>query len=321
MIWIWAFAILGCFALFLLSGVETAILSVSHVRVLHQAKSGNTRARNLAAMLQDRDNLHTAVVVLNNAIAFSLFAALTVTLVAHYGNRGYAFAFAIGLPTYLTLGELLPKSLCKRFPFRFLVTLFPILTFVHATMLPIIRLGRRTLESLNLAPPVNSTPGSDDPEEAREEFKTLASLMERQGALGHAERVMIQSVVDFQDITVRDVMIPIKKVTAIPVDMPVSSILNLTKQSGLEQFPVMSKTGSLVGLVNIFEILHDKNRKGRAINFVRSLVRAQEDEPAISVVTQLRLSGVQLAVVTDKKHRPLGIVSSEDMISKMITRA
>lgn len=329
----WIVVTLGLLLSFVLSGIETAWLAVSRVRLRHHAKEAPrwSRAGALADLyFRDRDRFLNAVLIANGAASIAVFAAITRRLVdpAVFGTAGYGITFAVTLPVYLFLGEFLPKSISKRFPFRFLVSSWPVVAAVRWTVLPLVRIASRMLRWLRLA---DDRPGPRDGGgterhaallEDREEFKTLAGIIERDGNLGSDERRMIANIVDFHDVRASDVMIPIGRVTAVPVDMPVASLLALARETGLDQFPVLSRTGDLIGLVDVLEILRSRRseREGRAFRFLRKLVRVSPDDLALDIVRRLRRTGIQLAGVYDPSGRPLGIASSEDLVARMIVR-
>ncbi|CAN5437547.1 hypothetical protein BH23VER1_BH23VER1_33850 [soil metagenome] len=324
---LWFLILLALPASFLLSGLETALLSVSRVRVLHRAKFGDLTDFRLAALCADRENLITSILILNNALTIFVFASVTVGFVSAIGPWGYPLAFALSLPVYLLCGELLPKSICKRAPFRILRRTTPVLGLISLTLLPVVRLVRRGLALVrdgDSGTAIRSGPlafaGAPESDEARQEFKTLAALMEAQGSLGTTELRMIESVIDFQDATARDLMIPLAKVTSIPVDLPVASLLDLAARTGLDQFPVRNEAGHLVGVVNIFEILRadSPDCSGNVFRFLRKLVRSHPDEHALSVVRRLRRSGHAIAAVSSPGGPALGIVSSTDMVARMV---
>ncbi|MEM7144057.1 MAG: CNNM domain-containing protein [Verrucomicrobiota bacterium] len=310
---IWVVVSLALVLSFLLSGLETAVLGVSRVRLRHYAKENDPTAIRLEKLFSRRNRLLASVLFANNSINLLVFAFLTQILVAHLGPRGYFAAIGISLPIYVLLLELVPKALFKRFPYRSVRTLLPLLSVIYYSLLPLMKLGALLPEKWRQAPP---TPEK----EQREEFKALTDVIEREGSLTKDEKKLIQNVIDFDDVTAEQAMIPLSKVTAIPLEMPISAVIDLTRETRLDQFPVISPEGQLVGLVNTYEILQDENPRGTVVRYLRRLVRTHPEEKAASIIQRLRRGGIQLAAVCHPSGRPLGIVSAEDLVHQMLHR-
>jgi CBS domain containing-hemolysin-like protein len=306
----WILLILALPLSFLLSGLETAVLSVSKVRLRHQVKEKKRAAARLQRLFRRRDRLLSATLILNHTLNILVFAIATDKLVEHFGNWGYLASIAVSLPIYLLLLELLAKSLFKRFPYRALVRFLPLLEAIYYIFGPFMftaPLLRRILRG-------HETPDGGN----REDFRSLTNIIEREGELGSYEKKLIQGVLDFNRLTVRDVMIPLSKVTAIPLEMPTSAALELARETGLDQFPVMSPKGEFVGLFDTFEALLANPSRNTVVHSLRRLVRTRTDESAVTIIRRLRRSGVPLAVVYDRAGQPLGIVSTSDLLQRML---
>lgn len=92
---IWIVVSLALVLSFLLSGLETAVLGVSRVRLRHHAKENDPTAVRLEKLFSRRNRLLAAVLFANNSINLLVFALLTQILVAHLGARGYLAAIVI----------------------------------------------------------------------------------------------------------------------------------------------------------------------------------------------------------------------------------
>jgi CBS domain containing-hemolysin-like protein len=80
---------------------------------------------------------------------------------------------------------------------------------------------------------------------------------------------------------------------------------------------VIDKTGDAVGLVNVFDILLDKESKSLA-SYLRRMVTVQESEPASRAIQRLRAARLGMAAVVDQKRNLIGFVSSEDVFARLM---
>src|SRR5205807_7135782 len=94
---------------------------------------------------------------------------------------------------------------------------------------------------------------------AREELKQITTQSEREGSLTATERAMIHNVVDFQNVTARDVMKPLSRIESLTPDSTADDALNLSRSTGFDRLPVINKSGDAIGLINVLDILLDKD--------------------------------------------------------------
>src|SRR6202043_3935564 len=95
---------------------------------------------------------------------------------------------------------------------------------------------------------------------ARDELKQITAQSEREGSLTATERAMIHNVVDFQSVTARDVMKPLSKAASLKPESAIEDVFNLSRSTGFDRLPVIDTKGDAVGLVNVLDILLDKNQ-------------------------------------------------------------
>ena len=95
----WIILLLISLALsFALSGLESAVLAVSRVRVRHAASAGDRRAARLLPLVEDRDALLGAITVANHVTNLAAFLIIAWKLARVSGAWGYLVAFAVALP-------------------------------------------------------------------------------------------------------------------------------------------------------------------------------------------------------------------------------
>jgi putative hemolysin len=309
-----AIIILCWFVSFLFAGIEAGLLSVDPVRLRHHVKRGNPAAVRLNQLLQKPERLFVTVLLITNLADILGLLLLTRRFVWALGAKGFLAAFLIVLPIYLFALAVFPKALFRRFPFRALLRLAGLLEFVSAILSPVFELGA-SLGQLIL-------PGRKQKRArlfaAREELKQITSQSEREGALTPTERAMIHNVVDFRAVRARDVMLPLKKTITVRPDAPVPEILDLSRRSGIDRFPVLAHDGKLHGLVNALDLLLSAERSATLGQHTRRMVTATEDEPAYQVMRRLRAARLGLAGVLNQHRKLSGVVTIEDLVRRLV---
>ncbi|HXL24854.1 MAG TPA: CNNM domain-containing protein [Chthoniobacterales bacterium] len=308
------FIIGGCWAIsFLFNGIEAGLTSIDPVRLRYHVKLNRPAAVRLDRLLKTPERLLVTVLLVTNFADILALLLLTRLLVSRFGTPGFALTILIGLPIYLFVLGVLPKSLFRRFPFRALSPLAGLLEIVMAALWPILAtgaaLGRLFLPAQKKRARLFA---------AREELKQITAQSEREGSLTATERAMIHNVVDFQNVTARDVMKPLPKVASLKPESAIEDVFDLSRSTGFDRLPVIDANGDAVGLVNVLDILLDKDPPQSLSRYVRRMVTVQESEPAARAVQRLRAARLGLAAVVDQKRNLIGVVASEDLIARLV---
>jgi putative hemolysin len=310
---IWLLVALCWIVSFLFAGIEAGLLALDPVRLRHRAKSGDRSARRLQEMLKRPDRLLITVLLVTNAADITALIILTHELVLRLGWLGYPIAIAIALPVYLFLLGVLPKSLFRRFPLRAVVGLSGLLELTTTLLWPLHAIGaflERSIFARAKNPPRLFA--------GREELKLITVQSEESGALSPTERAMIHNVVDFTSVKVRDVMVPLEKTVSFNPDDPPNKVLETSEKSGIDRFPVFADNAEPLGLINVYDILFDRESSRPLRHYMRRIITASANESAYRVVRRLRAARIGLAAVVNARQRSIGIVALEDLVRQLV---
>jgi magnesium and cobalt exporter, CNNM family len=308
------FVIFGCWAVsFLFNGIEAGLMSVDPVRLRHHAKLNRPEAVRLDRLLKTPERLLVTVLLVTNFADIIGLLLLARFFVSRFGVAGFLMSVVVALPIYLFVLGVLPKSLFRRFPFRALAPLSRFLEITTALLWPVLAIGemfgRLVLPSRAKKRRLFA---------GRDELKQFTAQSEREGSITATERAMIHNVVDFQNVTARDVMKPLSKIESLKADATIEEALELSRSSSFDRLPVIDRNGDALGLVNVFDVLLD-NEKSQTLNrYFRRMVTVQENEPAVRAIRRLRAARLGLAAVVDQKRNLIGVVTSEDLIARLV---
>jgi putative hemolysin len=308
------FIIVGCWAVsFLFNGIEAGLTSIDPVRLRHHVKLNRPAAVRLDRLLKTQGRLLVTVLLITNLADIVALILLTRFCILRFGPAGFGVAILIALPIYLFVLVVLPKSLFRRFPFRSLSPLAGLLEMAMIALWPFLVIGAAVGRFFLPAAKKRARLFA-----AREELKQITAQSEREGSLTSTERAMIHNVVDFQNVTARDVMKPLSKVASLKSDSAIEDVFSVSRSSGSDRLPVIGANGDAVGLVNVFDILLDKDQPPSLNRYMRRMVTVQESEPAARAVQRLRAARLGLAAVVDQKRNLIGVVTSEDLIARLV---
>src|SRR5438128_3170794 len=223
--------VVSCWVIsFLFNGIEAGLLAVDPVRLRHQVKLNRPAAVCLDRLLKTPGHLLVTVLLITNFADIVALLLLTRFFVSRFGLPGFAISIAVALPIYLFILNVLPKSLFRRFPFRALSLLARLLEISMTALWPILAigavLGRVFLPAQKKRARLFA---------GREELKQITTQSEREGALTSTERAMIHNVVDFQNVTPRDVMKPLSKAASLTPDSGIEDVFRISRSTGLDR--------------------------------------------------------------------------------------
>jgi putative hemolysin len=308
------FIIVGCWAISILfNGIEAGLTSIDPVRLRHHVKLNRPAAVRLDRLLKAPERPLVTVLLVTNFVDIIALLLLTRFLVSKFGTAGFVFATVIALPVYLFVLSVLPKSLFRGFPFRALSRLAGLLEISMRALSPVLAIGAALGRWFLPAQKKRARLFA-----AREELKQITTQSEREGSLTATERAMIHNVVDFQNVTARDVMKPLSKVASLKPDSAIDDAFQLSRSSGFDRLPIIDASGDAVGLVDVVDILLDKDRPKSLSRYIRRMVTVQESEPAPRAIQRLRAARLGLAAVVDQRRNLIGVVTSEDLIARLV---
>jgi CBS domain containing-hemolysin-like protein len=141
---------------------------------------------------------------------------------------------------------------------------------------------------------------------------------EKSGVLSSTERAIIHNVVDFTNVKVTDVMVPLEKTVSFKTDDTRDKVLEVSEKLGIDRFPIFAENAKPLGLINVYDILFDTDSSDPVRQYMRRIITASENESAYRVVRRLRAARIGLAAVTDRHERSIGIVALEDLVRQLV---
>ncbi len=159
-------------------------------------------------------------------------------------------------------------------------------------------------------------------EEFEREIQTLIAEGEEQGIIQHAEGEMLQSIFDFQDTIVREVMVPRTACVGMSITATIDQVIDTIIEHGHTRIPVYEGD-----IDHVLGILHAKDLLqfwGRQIGpeEIRSLLRQPSFVPETKLIrevfSEMRRREEHLAVVIDEYGGTAGLVTIEDIIEEIV---
>ena len=164
------------------------------------------------------------------------------------------------------------------------------------------------------------------PEEAEHPSEAVDALIEagrEEGILEESDRDLIQSVVEFGDKTVREVMTPRPEIIAVPVNMTIAAFTEMINQSPYSRIPVYDGSiDHIVGIMYSKDLLQIPDAEA-ATTTVADLMKKDvyfvpETKMSSDLLREMQQQNIRLAVIVDEYGSVAGLVTIEDLVEEIV---
>jgi magnesium and cobalt exporter, CNNM family len=214
---------------------------------------------------------------------------------------------------------LLPLLIVGRDPERVLDVLLPTFAPFARALSPITRrIASRVATARRAGPP--PTP-DEAAEEANDAAKAYIDTAEQEGLIEGEERRLLQSIVDFGDALVREVMTPRPDIVAIRDHATVADVRALFREQEYSRFPVYKESlDNIVGFFFVKDLVAvDSAGDARPITgMLRPAVFVPETKRVPELLKQFQRHQTQCAIVVDEYGGTAGLVTIEDLLEEIV---
>jgi CBS domain containing-hemolysin-like protein len=297
------------------SATETAFSSFNTIKIKHLANEGNKRAQTALKLSDNFEKLITTILIGNNIVNIAAASIATVLFVKYWGDAGVTISTAVMTTIVLIFGEITPKSIAKRIPEKFALTVTPIIIFFSWILLPlsfifgnIQRLIKKMFKFEN------------ESSITEEELLTYVSEVQSEGGINENEGELIRSVIDFDDLKVEEIFTPRVNVIAISENDDYKKITQTFKHSGYSRLPVYdSSIDHIVGIINHKDFYNLVLLEKQPLDtIIKSPVFVTEYMKVSNLLDLLKENKAHMAIVKDEFGGTLGIVTMEDILEEIV---
>jgi putative hemolysin len=165
--------------------------------------------------------------------------------------------------------------------------------------------------------------GEPVPEHPSEAVDAFIEAGREEGIIEESDRDLIQSVVEFGDKTVREVMKPRPEIFAVPIDMTVEQLTEQLRTRPYSRIPVYDGSiDHVVGIVNSHDVLQltDVEAKVKTVaSIMKTDVRFTPETKRVSdLLREMQRDNIRMEIVIDEYGAVAGVVTIEDMVEEIV---
>ena len=306
----------------LVAAADSAITVVSPARVEELQREGRKGADALRAITSDRPRYTNLLLLLR--VAAELTATVTVTAVAlsTWGFQVYVAALVVVVMVvvcYVVIG-VLPRTLGRQHAYSVGLAAARPTRALGAVLSPVAALLILIGNAITPGKGFREGPFSSDIE-----LREMVDIAGDSGVVQESEREMLQSVFDFGETIVREVMVPRTELVWIEGTKTLRQAAHLATRSGFSRIPVTGQdVDDVLGVVYLKDLVSrllslEASDKGPPVTeLLRPAVFVPESKSVGDLLREMQRDRTHLAVVVDEYGGTAGIVTMEDIVEEIV---
>ncbi len=160
-------------------------------------------------------------------------------------------------------------------------------------------------------------------EDLENEILELLEEGEEQGLITSLEEKMINSIFDFRETLVAEIMTPAAEVASLEVSMPLAEIIEAVIENGFTRIPVYREIPDrVVGVLHVKDLLkicaRSPREPVRLEEFLRPVYFVGEKKPIVELLREFQMRKNHLAMVTDEFGAVRGLITLEDILEEIV---
>ena len=292
---------------------ETAYSSVNKLRLKNYEAQGNKKAKKALKLANKFDEVLTAVLIGNNIVNIATSSVSTLVFMKFFGSNGAAISTIVITILVLVFCEVIPKSYAKKNAEKLALSFAAPLSFLVTVFKPLVWL-------LNKLSSLVSKGGEEAPSVTEDELKYMIDEIEEQGVIEEQESELVKSALEFDEITINEILIPRVKVVGVEIGDDIEEIKKIFCTEMYSRLPVYEKSlDDIVGLITnkaFFKMLIEGGNDIRSI--IQEVPHIADTKLISEAMKEMQRSKVHFAVVTDQYGGTKGIVTLEDIIEELV---
>ncbi len=298
------------------SGSETALFSLSTLKLKTYEKDKDTRKRLIASLLKHPRDLLVTVFMLN-----TLVNILLQNVTSHMFGESAGWDLKVGVPLVLTLflGEIIPKNFCMDHNVRVSYLVAPSINFFHQSLKHIRKV------TVAVTQPISRIMFfflKREQSISRDELEHVLITSEEHGVLHPDESSLVWGYLKFQHTTVKEIMAPKEDVLFFDLNEPIKKLIHLFVDEECSRIPICDgELDKVVGIMHSkqFFLYHDQLKENRDLKpFTSKPFFVPETTLAKTLHKLLDEANEVLALVVDEYGSIEGLVSREDIAELVV---
>lgn len=302
------------------SSSETGLMTLNRYRLRHLAKAGHPGALRAERLLQNPDRLIGLILIGNNLV--NIMASSLVTIIALRTGAEHAVAIGVGALTLVVLifAEVAPKTFAALHPERIAFPAAYVYGPLLKLMLPVVWLVNMFSNQMLRIMRLTGKDG-DTHTLSSEELRTVVN--EAGAMIPRRHQKMLLSILDLENVTVEDIMIPRTEIAGIDLDDSWDDIETQLEDSPYTKLPVFrGSIDHVEGFLHLRNVIPFMTSGELNMDDITKVIREPyfipEGTPLNTQLLNFQREKRRFGLVVDEYGDIQGLVTLEDILEEIV---
>ena len=299
------------------SSAETALSSVSAIRMRTLAEEGNARAKKVLDVKSRPDQMLGAILIGNNVVNLSASALVTSLSIRLFGSRFLGWSTGILTLLILIFCEISPKTIAsvrsEKISMKYINLIHAYMTVVSPVVRVINGLSGIVVRMLKVDP-------NQKPAITEDDLHTVLDVGHEEGVLEQEEHEILHNFLNFGDSKARDVMVPKVNVSFLDVESTYDEVMAAFEEDKYTRFPIFRESpDDVIGIINVKDLLSVRDKDNfRIEQILRKAYYTYENKKTSELLLEMRDAYINTAVVLDEYGVTAGFLTMEDLLEEIV---
>jgi len=299
------------------------MMALNRYRLQHLARKRHRGAMRAARLLKRPERLIGLILLGNNLVNILAAATATVIGLRLLGDAGIALATGVLTVVILIFAELFPKTVAALYPER---VAFP----ASWVLEPLLRLTRPLVALVNIVTnalmrllrlrrrPADAASAPLGPEELH------FLVREASGLITHHHRSMLLNILELEQVTVNEIMVPRNEVAVLRLEQTPAEIQNALRRCRYTRLPVCrGSLDQVVGILHSRQLPRlyaesEESLQERLAELVEEPYYIPEGTSLHAQLVHFQRSRERVGLVVDEYGMVQGLVTLEDILEEIV---
>jgi len=304
-----------------LSGSETALTATNRARILLKLKKGEKKANFVLKILDNLDDVISALLVTSNMVNILASSLATAVLYEVFGVRGIFYATIIMTILIVVFAEILPKTYSLNRPTRTSIKVGGVVFYLSKILYPLIYTINLIVKKVILGNLKKDKKQQD--QQSEEELQGVIDMYKTSSPDSEHEKDMLQSILTLNDTTVEEVFTHRKNIYSIDSSLEINEIIKKINNSRFTRIPFWKNNPeNIIGLLNVRTLNIDLSKKESSKEIIFDKISKPwfipETTNLLEQLAAFKNRKEHIAFVVDEYGELLGLITLEDIIEEIV---
>ncbi len=303
------------------SSSETSMMSLNRYRLKHLRRNKHPGASRASKLLETPDKLIGIILIGNNFVNFLAASVATSIAINLFGEPAPLITAVVLTMVVLIFAEVTPKTIAALYPEKIAYPSSLLLGFLLKVLYPVVWIVNIVSNFLVRMLGFKSVADDSHQQLSQEELRTV--VYESAGRIPQRRQGMLLNILDLENVTVDDIMVPRNEIVGIDLEDSVDEILNLIANCQHTRMPIFKKDiDNIVGILHLRSagkfIRVENLNKAAIIKETTQPYYIPEGTPLHTQLFNFQKKKLRLAVIVDEYGAVKGITTLEDILEEIV---